>query len=271
MKVRIYGLGVVGGALYRYLNARGHEVSRIDPGLGLNETWVDKPDCIFICVPVPTKHFKLDFSIVEGILKEHQHSTTPIFLKSTVLPGTADNLSQIYNVNIISCPEFLTERNADRDTASLPVIYGKQGHRIMSELFPEHARIPMLNAECEMAKYAHNCFGATKVTFFNGIYEQCSARGLSYDRVLQGILASGHINRQHTQVPGPDGKKGYGGHCFPKDMEAFIGFLKHTILGKWLLDAHCMNRFYRGLKSPDKLPQGEVELPKAQAFMDIGQ
>lgn len=270
MRVTIYGLGTVGGALYRYLKPRGHTITRIDPGLGIHDLATGKPDAIFICVPVPTRHFKLDLSIVESILEDYQHSDIPIFLKSTVLPGTADKLSSYYNCTVISCPEFLTERKADRDTASLPVLYGGQGHKIMAELFPEHARIPMLNSEAEMAKYAHNCFGAVKVNFFNGISDLCGKLNLSYERVLQGVLASGHINRQHTQVPGPDGKKGYGGHCFPKDMEAFIGFNKTTILGKWLMDAHCMNRFYREIKAADKMPQGEVELPHTeQALIDL--
>lgn len=270
MNVTIYGLGVVGGALYRHLKARGHKITRVDPGLGINDVATQKPDCIFICVPVPTKHFKLDLSIVEGILEDYQHSDIPIFLKSTVLPGTADKLSNVYNCNVISCPEFLTERKADRDTASLPVIYGERGNKIIAALFPEHCRIPMRNSEAEMAKYAHNCFGALKVTYFNAIHDVCDRQDLSYERVLQGVLASGHINRQHTQVPGPDGKKGYGGHCFPKDIEAFVGFNKSTIFGKFLLDAHCMNRFYRGIKSADKLPEGEVELPHTeQAFADL--
>jgi UDP-glucose 6-dehydrogenase len=267
MRVTIYGLGVVGGALYRYLKPRGHEIVRIDPGLGLHDLSTHKPDAIFICVPVPTKGFKQDLSIVEGILAEYQHSDTCIFMRSTVLPGTADKLSSTYNVRVISCPEFLTERKADRDTASLPILYGRGGHQIMGALFPEHARIPMENSECEMAKYAHNCFGALKVTYFNGIHDLCEKHQLSYERVLQGVLASGHINRPHTQVPGPDGEKGYGGKCFPKDMEAFVGFNKMSIFGKMILDAHCMNRFYRGLKPAEKLPEGELglESPLEQA------
>lgn len=260
MRITIYGLGTVGGALYRYLKPRGHDIVRIDPGLGIHDIATQKPEAVFICVPVPTKGFKQDLSIVEGILQEYQHSDVCIFMRSTVLPGTADRLSQIYNVRVVSCPEFLTARKADQDTASLPILYGKSGHQTIGRIFPEHDRIPMENSEAEMAKYAHNCFGALKVTYFNGIQDLCAKHKLSYERVLQGVLASGHINRPHTQVPGPDGEKGYGGACFPKDMEAFVGFNKSSIFAKMLLDAHCMNRFYRGLKQLEKLPNGELTL-----------
>ncbi len=261
MKVGIYGLGVVGGALARFFETHTqHKVMKRDPGLSLNDDFVGV-DAIFVCVPVPTKGFKQDLSIVETILDVHKATSVPIFLRSTVLPGTADRLSQDHLVTIYSCPEFLTERSADADTARLPILAGLGSERVINELFKfSHQIYYMKNAECEMAKYAHNCFGAMKVTYFNGIERACRMADLEYERVLKGVLASGHINRPHTQVPGPDGERGYGGKCFPKDVEAFVGYLKSDIFGKMLLDAHCANRFYRGLKSADQLPKGELDL-----------
>jgi UDPglucose 6-dehydrogenase len=79
----------------------------------------------------------------------------------------------------------------------------------------------MTNKECELAKYAHNSFGALKVNYFNIIYDICKAEGASYNKVMEGVLLSGYINDVHTQVPGPDGKFGFGGTCFPKDLRAF--------------------------------------------------
>lgn len=266
MNVGIYGLGVVGGALAKFLEYQGHKVLRVDPALGFNECFwshIDnRPDAVFICVPVPTKGWQQDLSIVREILQELKEdgASFPIFLRSTVLPGTADELSREFDLNVVSCPEFLTERSAYEDTENLPVVYGALGFRIIPKLFPNHRRIAMSNTEAEMAKYAHNCFGALKVTYFNAIENQCRKLGLHYSLVLEGVRASGHINAQHTMVPGPDGQRGYGGKCFPKDMEAFIGFLKGDIFGRLLVDAHCMNRFYRGLKDADQLPKGELDL-----------
>lgn len=260
MRIGIYGLGIVGGSLAKYLEKNSRQVLKKDPALGFKDVFQPRLDAIFICVPVPTKGFKQDLSIVNDILEDWRGSDIPIFIRSTVLPGTADRLAAQFNANVISCPEFLTERSAYQDTEKLPVIYGKTGFRIIPKLFPDHHRHAMTNTECEMAKYAHNCFGALKVTFFNGIHDHCQRLGLNYDDVLRGALSSGHINRTHTLVPGPDGLKGYGGKCFPKDMEAFVGFLKSDILGKMLLDTHCMNRFYRELKSAEYLPKGELNL-----------
>ncbi len=270
MRIGIYGLGVVGGALANYLKSRKHDVKKKDPELGLNDSLVPTPDAVFICVPIPTKGFNQDLSIVETILDEWRGSEIPIFLRSTALPGTADGLSAKYNCNVVSCPEFLTERHAESDMARLPILYGhhpkgpniwnRHLKRTIDSLFQDHEKWSLSNAECELAKFAHNCFGAMKVTFFNGIYEQCDRLGLRYESVLSGVLASGHINKTHTQVPGPDGKKGYGGKCFPANMEAFIGFLKSDIFGKLLLDSHCMNRFYRDLKSSDQRPKHDLDV-----------
>lgn len=261
MAVGIYGLGVVGGALARFIDLQtGHVVLKRDPALGFNDDF-SGVQAIFICVPVPTKGFKQDLSIVESILDAHKATSIPIFLRSTVLPGTADRLATEHLVNLYSCPEFLTERTADADTARLPILAGNGSQPIIDQLFKySHQIYYMPNSECEMAKYAHNCFGALKVTYFNGVERACREAGLDYERVLKGVTASGHINRPHTQVPGPDGERGYGGKCFPKDMEAFVGYLKSDIFGKMLLDAHCMNRFYRGMKSADQLPKGELDL-----------
>lgn len=266
MNVGIYGLGVVGGALAKFLESTGHHVLRKDPGLGFDDDFGPdpkrRPDALFICVPVPTKAWKQDLAIIREILETWKPAgpSFPIFLRSTVLPGTCNALAEEFGLNVIAFPEFLTERKAQEDTERLPIIYGAAGFRVIPRLFPDHHRVAMSNAEAEMAKYAHNCFGALKVTYFNAIENQCRKMGLIYSLVLEGVLASGHINRQHTMVPGPDGKRGYGGKCFPKDMEAFVGFLKGDIFGRLLVDAHCMNRFYRGLKDADQMPKGELDL-----------
>ena len=78
----------------------------------------------------------------------------------------------------------------------------------------------MRSEEACLAKYAHNVFGCLKVTYFNCIHSLCKQHKLDYNNVLSGILVSGYINDTHTKVPGPDGKFGYGGKCFPKDIHA---------------------------------------------------
>ena len=103
----------------------------------------------------------------------------------------------------------------------------------------------MTNLEAEITKYSHNVFGAVKVTFFNGIYELAKQTGCDYEKIRKGVLLSGYINEPHTMVPGPDGKTGYGGKCFPKDVAAFINFCQSTKISKLLIDVETINELYR--------------------------
>ena len=74
----------------------------------------------------------------------------------------------------------------------------------------------------EMVKYFTNNFLATKVSFANEMYEVCKELGIDYDKVTEYALYDQRIGRSHLAVPGPDGDFGYGGHCFPKDLDAII-------------------------------------------------
>ena len=142
-------------------------------------------------------------------------------------------------------PEMLTERTAYEDFCSQPMIYTGE-IALLSKIFKDKIYIEMSNIEAEISKYAHNVFGALKVTYFNGIYEYCQKLGIDYENVHKGVLLSGYINKPHTDVPGPDGKLGYGGKCFPKDVNAFIESLKGSELQKLLEIVPVLNEKFRG-------------------------
>jgi UDP-glucose 6-dehydrogenase len=74
--------------------------------------------------------------------------------------------------------------------------------------------------ESEMAKYMHNVFLATKVVIFNEFFDVCINNKINYDAALNAALSQEKIGSSHTQVA-PDGKAGYSGACFPKDVVAF--------------------------------------------------
>ena len=90
--------------------------------------------------------------------------------------------------------------------------------------------------------------GAYKVTYFNAVYDYCKRMGADWARVHQGMLLSGYINDTHTFVPGPDGKFGYGGKCFPKDVNAFTILTQGTPLGSLLTPLHTLNVHFRGVE-----------------------
>ena len=106
----------------------------------------------------------------------------------------------------------------------------------------------MSNIEAEITKYAHNVFGAVAVTYFNGIYELCQQTGANYEKVRNGFLLSGYISPTHTHVPGPDGRTGYGGKCFPKDVNAFAEYNSKRPLGELLKTVAKENDYYRNKK-----------------------
>jgi len=103
----------------------------------------------------------------------------------------------------------------------------------------------MTSEEAELAKYAHNVFGALKVTYFNCLYDLCQQLGFSYQNVLDGVLASEYINETHTAVPGPDGMFGYGGKCFPKDVKAAAAKYKDTPFGRLIAPLEEINSVFR--------------------------
>ena len=83
------------------------------------------------------------------------------------------------------------------------------------------------------------------VTYFNGIYELCHNMNADYEHVRQGFLLSGYLSPTHTHVPGPDGKTGYGGKCFPKDVNAFATYTQNMHLGQLLKQVAEQNEYYR--------------------------
>ena len=93
-----------------------------------------------------------------------------------------------------------------------------------------------------MVKYFTNCFLATKVSFANEMYQICQGLEIDYDKVIEYAQYDNRIGNSHLEVPGPDGDFGYGGHCFPKDMQALISVAQDLgIPAVMLMAAHFKN------------------------------
>ena len=91
-----------------------------------------------------------------------------------------------------------------------------------------------------MVKYMTNTFLATKVSFANEMFEICERLGIDYDKVTEYATYDERLGKSHWAVPGPDGHYGFGGSCFPKDINALIDVAKtkldlypHTLIGAW--------------------------------------
>ena len=248
IKVGIIGCGFVGGALKRWINEHNNEKVEVfvsDPPKGMNDD-LSGIDVAFVSIHVPTEaDGSQDLTLMKEIIKKLPD--VPVFIRTTVLPGTTKMLTEATGHNVYFMPEFLTERTAYEDFCSQPMIF-TAAEDLLCKIFVGKKHICMSSIEAEITKYAHNVFGALKVTYFNGIFELCKNMEANYKKIQEGILLSGYINAPHTQVPGPDGKFGYGGKCFPKDVNALTKLCsdKNLEIAKLLKQLRPANIFYRG-------------------------
>ena len=76
----------------------------------------------------------------------------------------------------------------------------------------------------------NNCFFATKVSFMNEMYLISEKCGADWEMAVEGFVRDGRIGHSHLAVPGPDGKMGFGGSCFPKILELLLILQKNLVL-----------------------------------------
>ena len=256
MKIGIIGNGFVGRATLE-LSCKDIDilVYDINPELCIpaNTKFSDLMKCkiIFISVPTPmNKDGSCYLTIVEDVinnLKSLKYSNF-IVIRSTVPVGTCDKL------NCYFMPEFLTEKNYINDFINNKEwIFGILGHNrdiefkdSILELFNlayKNNKIKsnkltfMFNKEAELVKMFRNCFLATKVSFCNEIYEFCQNKNICYENVRKIASNDDRIIASHTYVPGPDGEKGYGGTCFPKDTNSFKYEMEKAGMKSYILNA----------------------------------
>jgi len=195
----------------------------------------EKDKIVFVCVPTPMfSNGKCDISIVESVVKEIDEASskfkqkTIVVIKSTIPPGTTEYLDNAFdNVSVIFNPEFLREASPFEDFINQNrIILGgklstiKKVANLYRNRFPNVPIIGMESKEAEMVKYVTNCFLATKVSFANEIFQICKKMDISYEGVISAAIYDERLGKSHWSVPGPDGSFGYGGHCFPKDLNA---------------------------------------------------
>lgn len=265
-KIGVVGNGFVGGAVkFGFSPQTGcdAEVRVYDKNPEksthtLEET-VNESDFIYLSVPTPAnKDGSINLDILDGALddidKIHtREKTNAILIRSTVIPGTTWSLQTKYpQLNILFNPEFLTERSANFDFINQNRFIignnGKMGNLMQSESFVKLIKdrfgdcIAVMETSYETAeliKYMNNCFFATKVSFMNEMYQIAEKIDANWDDAVSGFVSDGRIGHSHLGVPGHDGKFGFGGSCFPKDIQAMIDFaetfdLNPTVLkGVW--------------------------------------
>ncbi len=197
---------------------------------------VDVSDIIFLALPTPPgEDGSADLSYILGVAEELGKIITSykvIIDKSTVPVGTAEKVHAAIAANatvdfdVVSNPEFLREGFAVDDFLKPDrVVIGTTSDRaktVMKELYKPFVRqgnpiLFMDEKSAELTKYAANSFLATKITFMNEIANFCEIVGADVDAVRMGIGSDTRIGKRFL-FPGI----GYGGSCFPKDVQALV-------------------------------------------------
>jgi UDPglucose 6-dehydrogenase len=229
--IGIVGNGFVGNAVYQnFRDKTPCKVYDTDKNRSLNTlSEVIKQDFIFVCLPTPMRYGgECDLSILDNFFEGLPDNITGTFvIKSTVPIGTTKKYYERHNV--IHNPEFLTARNAIQDFAnSERNIVGGEPELcddfvdFFNKHFPNIPSIITTSDESETIKYFSNTFLAYKVAYFNKLYDLCQATRMNYDVVCKGVTADSRIGKSHTKVPGIDNDRGFGGTCFPKDLNSLI-------------------------------------------------
>jgi UDPglucose 6-dehydrogenase len=200
------------------------------------EAAIEGAEIIFLALPTPPgADGSADLKYVLGVadhLGKFLKDYKVIVNKSTVPVGTADKVSAAIAKNycgefdVVSNPEFLKEGVAVDDFMKPDrVVVGTRSERakkLMSDLYAPFVRqgnpvIFMDERSSELTKYAANSFLATKISFMNEVAQLCERMGADVDMVRRGIGSDDRIGKRFL-FPGI----GYGGSCFPKDVQALI-------------------------------------------------
>lgn len=244
MNIGIIGIGFVGGTTAKVLGTK-HKIFPYDR---FKEPYtseervsdlVKNSEVVFICVPTPMKPSgEIDYEPMRHSLGTLERAAGEVnrnpleilvTVRSTAVSGTTDSFAKEYPFKFAFNPEFLREKYALEDMQNTRrIVLGvedeesaKKLKEVYEPLFPDAEYIITNRKTAEMIKYAANATLAAQVMIANEIYKICQAVGIDYNQVKNAIQLDDRIGR-NMDVPGHDGDFGFGGKCFPKDLNALI-------------------------------------------------
>lgn len=255
-KIVIAGYGPVGVSVESVLkNHQGVDVYVDDPWKQKTfpEEMTDSVDGVVVCVATPmSEDGSSNTSNVADVFEKY--GDVKYLIKSAVIPTFLEDYKDL---DITVSPEFLASSNGNRNPVDefrfqKFAIYGGGSMRYWHELFKPV--LPCLDEVkfCSMeqaafAKYVENTFLATKVTFWNQMYQIYTDLGYAdFDVMVDAVGIDPRIGTSHSQVPGPDGKFGFGGHCLPKDVNALLNMSNIDTNTEFLKTLLKVNSEFRG-------------------------
>jgi UDPglucose 6-dehydrogenase len=210
-------------------------------------------DVVFICVPTDTVQGSCNVSNVETAIQQLSfiNFNGIVVIKSTVIPGTTDVFLARYDLKICFVPEFLRAEHAINDflTKHRRLIVGTNDVSVFYQLTALHQ--PLIDgaqmvspSEAEITKYFSNVYNALRVVYGNIMFDVCEKMQANYDTVLNAVASRPNIATTDYLHAIPD-KRGFSGHCLPKDVEAFKNFVRslgfdYTLIDSILHDNHLL-------------------------------
>lgn len=249
--VVIGGLGMVG-------NATRH-VFGIDRFIDIKESTSSYKEAgsmkyVFLCLPTPTVSGQCDTTLLEEAISavlSHQEGQPIFIIRSTVLPGTTRHLINKFGISsIVHNPEFLSEKTwkDDVEHPDIVIVGGEEPQYIEAVEALYKGRFKGVKVTktdtvtSEMIKYSVNCFYATKVVFANQIYDHCQKIGANYETIKASMYSRKWIGKNHLRIWDEEEKRGAGGKCLQKDLEAFANYSQLPLFKT----ADTLNRIYTG-------------------------
>jgi len=264
MNIGIWGTGVVGSATGKVLE-QAHKVYyydkyKKDTKLSTDKELVDNCQVIFIAVPTPmlrsgrigTRDIKESLIQIQRLTKDNKI----IVIKSTVVPGTTKRFVRKFpQFDFAHNPEFLRQRYAYEDMLnSKRIVIGVDKDEVFQvlekmycEIFKEIPVIKATFAEAEIVKYASNIFLSGQIALANELYQICRVLRIDY-KIIEKVLGYDKRIGTNIKMPGLDGKLGFGGGCFPKDLNALIyrsreaGYCPYLLEEIWRLNLKVRNK-----------------------------
>ena len=223
MTLGIIGYGIVGKATHHSL-LKNKQVVIHDTQLDTKLEDLYVCDYVFFCIPTDT-HASIQLLLEEIRLLKSHNPNVKIVIRSTVPIGTCSMIESSTNSKIYYLPEFLRERFWQEDCLQRPIIVGSDNQKVPEWLTADDCVFCSLQ-EAELLKMFSNGLGTMRVAFGNHFYDLAQVVGADYDKVKNMYFKVAH-SQTYLDVPGPDGGRGFGGKCLPKDLDFLIDSCEH--------------------------------------------
>lgn len=230
--IGIIGYGMVGKAVEHGFSKTKCIIS--DPQYNtttIAEVVESKPKAIFVCVPTPTDGS--NYAILKRVLGEIKSANYSgiTVVKSTILPQYLEVFDVVYN------PEFLSRATSFQDFVKPPmVLIGGSRASELVDVYKQYSTVDLSKVfitdipTASMVKYTMNSFYALKITFMNQMFDVAESNGVKWNDMAAILAEHPWMGTHHFQVPGPDGQRGFGGPCLPKDTAALANTYELPLL-----------------------------------------